>query len=382
MVSRNYATLTIITLTHTTMKRSLILIAALFSILCCWAEDSRTPTVDILTIDATAKYGPKMWSMYYENDEGAREMDAVFEVGKDSTLNGHRYLKIIINAASYVETERDTLLYRQENGKVFFVPKGEKKEILLLNYDLEVNDVFVYPDGTAFRVEHKGPFDELPCERVSEDDVQPRILELKSLDGAQTDIWMEGVGSIYWGIFPFLPKDAQVFFSSGKLMEVFSPVDKPNYKKQYSRPDMFDNAEDNYAYLRGEYDNRTICYFIGDTLCVKGCKKLAGGTPVAVKCLLEGNNITIQVIDANPYSFKFAEERQIYFNVKFPHFPAGTYFWGTETLTCQGETGLKQISDIGKETEGSRAYDLQGRPVSGKQRRGLYIRGGRVRVAE
>ena len=33
-------------------------------------------------------------------------------------------------------------------------------------------------------------------------------------------------------------------------------------------------------------------------------------------------------------------------------------------------------------TSVSPTYDLQGRPVSGKQRRGLYIRGGRVRLAE
>lgn len=44
-------------------------------------------------------------------------------------------------------------------------------------------------------------------------------------------------------------------------------------------------------------------------------------------------------------------------------------------------TGItKATSAVGK--TGRRAYDLQGRPVSGKQRHGLYIWGGRVRVAE
>ena len=44
-------------------------------------------------------------------------------------------------------------------------------------------------------------------------------------------------------------------------------------------------------------------------------------------------------------------------------------------------TGItKATSAVGK--TGRRAYDLQGCPVSGKERRGLYIRGGRVRVAE
>ena len=44
-------------------------------------------------------------------------------------------------------------------------------------------------------------------------------------------------------------------------------------------------------------------------------------------------------------------------------------------------TGItKATSAVGK--TGRRAYDLQGRPVSGKPGRGLYIRGGRVWVAK
>ena len=45
--------------------------------------------------------------------------------------------------------------------------------------------------------------------------------------------------------------------------------------------------------------------------------------------------------------------------------------------------GISEIeNERAKRAEEGEAYDLQGRPVSGKQRRGLYIRGGRVWVAK
>ena len=54
--------------------------------------------------------------------------------------------------------------------------------------------------------------------------------------------------------------------------------------------------------------------------------------------------------------------------------------WITEIPGKSGD-GVDKTTLI-ESTEGSRAYDLQGRPVSGKPGRGLYIRGGRVWVAK
>ena len=83
---------------------------------------------DIQTVEANAQYGPKVWSMYFqaENEERGQEMDIIIE--GDSMFNGRKYLLAIINVGSNDPTERDTLLYRQEGGKVIFVPKGQEQE--------------------------------------------------------------------------------------------------------------------------------------------------------------------------------------------------------------------------------------------------------------
>ncbi|MBO4612352.1 MAG: hypothetical protein J5671_04185 [Bacteroidaceae bacterium] len=332
---------------------------------------------DIQTVEANAQYGPKVWSMFFqaENEERGQEMDIIIE--GDSMFNGRKYLLAIINVGSNDPTERDTLLYRQEGGKVFFVPKGQEQEILLLDYDLQADDVFTNHRGTTFRVERVGFFDDCPCNIIADDLIQPKMLELKSIDGSQTDIWMEGIGSTSWGIFPFLPKKSQVFFSSGKKMEVFFSIDEPNYKKQYGHPHDFDSNEDFYAFMLGEYDNRTICSFVGDTLRVKGCRIMSGGTIPAVSCAIDSQNISIGVVNSNPYSFSFASDDRIFFNVKFPGFATGIYNFGDETLECKGPADGMNVVKPGAAGTDKRTYDLSGRPVSGKPQRGLYIQGGR-----
>ena len=74
-------------------------------------------------------------------------------------------------------------------------------------------------------------------------------------------------------------------------------------------------------------------------------------------------------------------------DIRIPGFAPGTYqvdISGHEkvTLECKGPAdGIDVVKSETTKTD-IRTYDLQGRPVSGKPQRGLYIQGGRIKARE
>ena len=72
------------------------------------------------------------------------------------------------------------------------------------------------------------------------------------------------------------------------------------------------------------------------------------------------------------------------FSVRIPGFKAGTYEVGMPgeecvTLECKG-TSATSVNGITSSSQKDGFYDLQGRKLSGKPARGIYIEGGKKKV--
>ena len=348
---------------------------------------------------------PKFWNLHIETMNG-EFINMDYRLAGDTLLLGKHYVRVVFGfeeKADLYKTDfmllsdirpngdnyADTLYYRQEGDKVFCLqPKGND-EVLIIDYGLKVGDDFTDANGNTYTVTDTG--------RQNNNKYffawyynQPKSLKLISKQTGEEDIWIEGIGSAHWGITPYFlmernrvftrlkiePHRAQVFMGYGGNLLLLPKINTECYKaERITGLDLQDADKDYFV----KYE------FIGDTLCVNGAKVFQHVSGyLYAECLIDNGQIDFMVKGFWPEDVAREDKRA--FEVKIPGFKAGTYQVGMPgqeyvTLECKGSADGIEAVQQGPVTEGSRAYDLQGRPVSGKQRRGLYIRDRRVWVA-
>ena len=305
---------------------------------------------------------PKFWCLHVDTDDGGFiNMD--YRLAGDTLIQGKNYVRVVFGYEKKSDlyesdfllmssirpnghTYADTLYYRQEEDKVFCLQPEEKKEILIVDYGLEVGDEFIDATGEVFIVKETGrqiyhnkyffPFYFYPS----------RQLRLVSLLTGEEDIWIEGLGSRSWGITPYFlmtqikvftqlevqPLHAQVFMGYGGNL-----LHEPNVNEENYKAEMIDMVQ---LY---EGDSNFVNYeFIGDTLRAQGVKVFGhfSGYTYA-ECLIEDGRIDIMV---KRFSMEDKKREQKYiYDVKIPGFKAGTYEVGMPgqeyvTLECKETT--------------------------------------------
>ena len=298
-------------------------------------------------------------------------------------------------STSYV----DTLLYRQEGDKIYFLPDTGDGEFLILNYGLEEGDVFTDYSGRRFIVKNKNNSEITDSSRIFNlwwwtEDVSPKSLILVSEDTGDEDIWIEGVGSLLWGITPpsvcvraRLFQRTEISTQCMTLTLAFcenmcfsQDVNEDNYKRVEFTSDI--PAED-------ELENCSF-YFVADTLCIQGKKNLNDYLTYA-ECMINDKKISVAIRQA----FGIDDVEGLYnrsINIKVPCFKADTYEVGLAgkehvTLVCKGANGVENISEMlrHKNQKGG-VYDLSGRRVDAKAyeneklKKGIYIMDGKKTV--
>ena len=371
-----------------------------------------------------AKY-PAFWHTNFHTHEGCI-FNLTYKIIGDSVVNGMTYGRM----AFYYETKEDlltgmglylwgqpygkieysdTLLYRQDGDKVFCIPKGEKEEVLIVDYGLNVGDEFADGSGEKFIVTEtrflKDGYDEnwttIGCcnVRCLFFYWEPKVLELVSMTTGERDTWVEGIGSLNWGVVPMHiakgirpfnqlnqhPKYARVCVAAPENMAVMPNINEEDYKAIYVTDCKYtQDGEDFFL----EYS------FEADTLCVIGIQNSISNVELLyAECLITGNHIDFRLKQREAFP-----NHNIYFNVRIPGFKPGTYQVGMPgreyvTLECKGgTTGINEVKseDLltpfrGNEKYEDAVYDLSGRKVdfpfstfnSQFRKKGIYIQNGK-----
>ena len=378
------------------------------------------PTIVIWPLETGNAYEQAFWHTNYHTSEG-NIFNLTYKIHGDSIVNEKKYGKMCFYYETkedlltgmgidgwgqpYGKTEyADTLLYRQDGDKVFCIPKGESEEVLIVDYGLKVGDEFVDASGEKFLVTEtrflKDGYDEnwttIGCcnVRCLFFYWEPKVLELVSMTTGERDTWVEGIGSLNWGVVPMYvakgvnpfsqlnqhPKYARVCVARPENMAVMPNINEDDYKAMLIS---------DWEYVSNDKDLYLEYSFGNDTLCVRGVQdsKSHFSIPYA-ECLITGKQIVFMLKQSE--SFMPIKKE---FSVKIPGFQPGTYQVGMPgseyvTLECKGgATGIGKVKNerVKSEKYDDAVYDLSGRKVNSQfstfnsqlKKKGIYIQNGR-----
>ncbi|MBQ8050579.1 MAG: leucine-rich repeat domain-containing protein [Bacteroidaceae bacterium] len=258
-----------------------------------------------------------------------------------SITSNYSVLKGTIN-----ETPVDTLYYRQEGDKVYLYSPQQGRDVLLFDYGLKTGDVFTDLTGERYVVTATDCFDDFR-ENVCnyQEEVTPKALRLHSEDGTKEDIWVEGAGSLCWGIlpmsvteglrnFPERPNRVAVCHTyQHRGEDIMFDIDDEDYKMTHIKP-----SETTYS------TPKPWTYtFLGDTLYISGSYNNSDETsPTCAEIrITEDNLIAMKIEQMHPHIIYASGDVYSDFELKYPNFKKGLYqIWNDrntiDTLYCEG----------------------------------------------
>ncbi|MBP5380527.1 MAG: T9SS type A sorting domain-containing protein [Bacteroidaceae bacterium] len=353
----------------------------------------------------------KGWNLYLHLEDGSDVKRGCFIEYGDTLVGGNHYQKVTFIARQdiIVEDETwpkpigvcydtrpdcvDTLLYRQEGDKVYYRSE-EGEESLILDYSLSVGDVFTNAAGERFTVTETGFFEEYnESVEYREGSALPKMLRLVAENGGQEDVWIEGLGSVNWGITPLFlteklktltatPTCSKVTCATGTDIWGVFDINKNSYKTKAFRS--------KWNLLWDEMETELTYTFLQDTLCVSGIYVGSISSPMYAECTVFDNNIDM-VLGGVYTIISYSSEIGMYcyceFEFKIPGFAAGTYQVGLEggahqALVCNPTNGIALAPAVSQGEGG--VYDLSGRKVNAngnanlnslRLKKGIYIKG-------
>ena len=152
----------------------------------------------------------------------------LYENGECSyyTLSGN----CTIDGIDYIKEDNGRYCYRQEGNRVYCYSLAEQKEYLVMDFGLKVGDVFPLYEGLSLQVEM------ISDTLISSDwgtDVTCKRLHLRGVEQpAFQDMWVEGFGSVRYGINP--PESIDKLLCSDLMYAV---SDEFIYMVNFSRDD-------------------------------------------------------------------------------------------------------------------------------------------------
>ena len=309
----------------------------------------------------TSSWLKKGWSIYYRFADNTYQKAYMYIPVGDSIVAGKAYARVLIN--------QKTLLYRQENDKVFIRTDGEDK--LLIDYGLKEGDTFVSPQGEHFMViatdtaTYQGSsygsykYWRYQCIFFLGNTV-PRILHLQSEDGTKEDEWVEGLGSAYWGILPPYLAECQDVYPKRPVKSHVITASSPCLieEGEYISASYNLNEED---YKRISFEPQDIEYwedhpwtftFIGDTLHITGAMDL-NCLPTYAECTIKGNDIDVLIYQVSNGLLEPDCMVERYVDIRFTGFKPGTYKIGIsgekrQEVVCTGKQEESYIPFVEK----------------------------------
>lgn len=280
------------------------------------------------------------------------------------------YAKYWANPKIYRSELADTMLIRQEDGIVYRYDSSSKTELAILNYNLNIGEEFVRPEGKRLVVEDK----------KIEDDVT--TLWLRDLETGKEDVWKSDRGSQTTGYLyeNEIPERTVTHLLSYNLF-YFLDWNTDEVVQFTFQPRMLQTYEE-----QQEIEPLTY-YFEGDSLCIKGKYTLSGIPSLkdhVVRCIRNGQQVYLQYDKgkhdpkAGIYGYSYYE-----YDIKIGGFTPGVYqidgaYSQGVTIECKGNvTGAEEIFNA-QISDRNAVFDLSGRRLTREPVHGIYIKNGRI----
>ena len=249
-------------------------------------------------------------------------------------------------------------LYRQDGSKVYFYDEEKKKDILLMDFGLEEGDTFCreYNDFTV-QAEVIAVYDTILSETYNAESYKGKAIKLQGKAPYTwfQDIWVEGIGSIYTGLYPTwkaYPSDVFLLTYDRLGYEIndyagmvrFFP-DRPGQLKTTTMTRIY-QASDEYKQYRETYGDKSTYEFRGDTLFARWIMGINCADDAYIACLIHDGPQNKRISFAHPESMVQTTCYSTYLvEVKLCGFEPGEYIVGDTTLICQG-ADIPEVCDF------------------------------------
>lgn len=300
------------------------------------------------------------------------------------------YGKCTIDGIDYIKEDNGRYCYRQEGNKVYCYSLAEQKEYLVMDFGLKVGDVFTLYDGCNVVVEQQSDT-LLTCWNAQK---TCKKLHLRGVEQPDfTDVWIEGVGSLRYGINPPKAEETYLLHSSlymGEGSKDYS--DCRTFIFEFHKDDLHatmvtlgeeihEDAFSDYNEYMEAHENKLLTLDLrDDTLHIGGY--IGTYCEQALYLLIEEGVGTIYIMSV---PFPLDPEADCLsvnaIDLRIPGFAQESYivnFWGRTYQISRNETSLTTLE---QESEVVPYHDLQGRPVANSTR-GIYIKDGKKMVVK
>ena len=164
-------------------------------------------TVPYRAEDRVAQYLDRIGVEYY-SDYRAWEYHTTNAEGKSGNLFTRAEKDVVFDGQTYVQLTNGWYgdlhwsYMRQVGKKVLRYNPDTRTETVVLDYSLDVGDIFTTECGDRMQVTEVGSFEEYAQYFYTGDGVR-RMLRLQGVDNPKLrDVWIEGFGSVYTGVLP------------------------------------------------------------------------------------------------------------------------------------------------------------------------------------
>ena len=299
------------------------------------------------------------------------------------------YGKGTIDGIDYIKEDNGRYCYRQEGNKVYCYSLAEQKEYLVMDFGLKVGDVFTLYDGCNVVVEQQADT-LLTCWNAQK---TCKKLHLRGVEQPDfTDVWIEGVGSLRYGINPPKAEETYLLHSSMSMEECEEYCDYCTFVFEPQKDDLratmvalgeeiHEDAFPDYNEYMEAHKNKLLTLDLrDDTLHIGGY--IGTYCEQALYLLIEEGVGTIYIMSV---PFPLDPEADCLsvnaIDLRIPGFAQESYivnFWGRTYQISRNETSLTTLE---QESEVVPYHDLQGRPVANSTR-GIYIKDGKKMVVK
>ena len=172
------------------------------------------------------------------------------------------YGKCTIDGIDYIKEDNGRYCYRQEGNKVYCYSLAEQKEYLVMDFGLKVGDVFTLYDGCNVVVEQQADT-LLTCWNAQK---TCKKLHLRGVEQPDfTDVWIEGVGSLRYGINPPKAEETYLLHSSMSMEECEEYCDYCTFVFEPQKDDlcatMVELEEEIYEDAFSDYDEYEEAFY-------------------------------------------------------------------------------------------------------------------------
>ena len=172
------------------------------------------------------------------------------------------YGKCTIDGIDYIKEDNGRYCYRQEGNKVYCYSLAEQKEYLVMDFGLKVGDVFTLYDGFNVVVEQQSDT-LLTCWNAQK---TCKKLHLRGVEQPDfTDVWIEGIGSLRYGINPPKAEETYLLHSSMFMEECEEYCDYCTFVFEPQKDDlcatMVELEEEIYEDAFSDYDEYEEAFY-------------------------------------------------------------------------------------------------------------------------